>query len=229
MTTIKIIETGDGSQSLYHDALNETYHSTHGALTESQHVFIRHGLDYLKGLGKEHVRILEVGFGTGLNALLVQAYAASNETISVDYVTLEPLPLDAEIIAKLTYHEQIGNRVSKNDFLRLHDCNWGEAHQLAGNFNFTKHQATLQNFQATEGFDLVFYDAFAPSKQAEMWEFQLLEHLRSLMIPEAVLVTYCARGQFKRDLAALGMKVETLPGPPGKKEMVRGSLMAPRS
>lgn len=226
MSPIKIIETSDGSQSLYHEELNETYHSTHGALTESEHVFIKHGLDYLKNTGKSHINILEVGFGTGLNALLTQGYTTLFREVTVNYVTLEPLPLSKELIAELKYHELKSDQVSKDDFLFLHACEWEKQHKLNDRLTFTKHQTTLQEFKPDNHFDLVFYDAFAPSKQAEMWGFELLKDLVSMMSTEAVLVTYCARGQFKRDLAALGMNVETLPGPPGKKEMVRGTLLS---
>lgn len=224
MTPIKIIETSDGSQSLYHEELNETYHSTHGALTESEHVFIKHGLDYLKSQGRNKVNILEVGFGTGLNALLTQGYTSLHTGLTVDYVTLEPLPLKKDLIAELKYHELLEDQVSKEDFLQLHTREWEQEYELNGGLTFTKHLTTLQEFNSDKQFDLVFYDAFAPSKQAEMWDFEVLRNLINKMASGGVLVTYCARGQFKRDLAALNMSVETLPGPPGKKEMVRGTL-----
>ena len=224
MTPIKIIETSDGSQSLFHEELNETYHSTHGALTESEHVFIKHGLDYLNNSGKNQINILEVGFGTGLNALLTQGYATLNTELRVDYVTLEPFPLKEELIAELKYYELLKDQVSKEDFLQLHACQWEQKHVLNDSLFFTKHQTTLQEFNSDILFDLVFYDAFAPSKQAEMWDFEVLKKLTNKMASGGVLVTYCARGQFKRDLAALNMSVETLSGPPGKKEMVRGTL-----
>lgn len=226
MTPIKIIETGDGSQSLYHEELNETYHSTHGAVTESDHVFIKHGLDFLKGNGKSQINILEVGFGTGLNALLTQGYSSVFPEININYTTLEPFPLTNDVVEELKYYELKSDRVSKNDFVKLHMCEWGQPHRLNQGFTFTKHQTTLQAFSTNMQFDLVFYDAFAPSKQAEMWDFEVLKNMAQMMKPKSVLVTYCARGQFKRDLASLGMNVETLPGPPGKKEMVRGTLLS---
>ncbi|OEK06404.1 tRNA (5-methylaminomethyl-2-thiouridine)(34)-methyltransferase MnmD [Roseivirga misakiensis] len=222
MSHIKIIETSDGSQSLYHESLNETYHSTHGAVTESQHVFIKHGLEFLVNSGKEHIRILEVGFGTGLNALLTLGFTNIAGGISIDYTTLEPYPLTQAIIDQLKYHEQLADQVSQNDFLNLHNANWGERQQLTSQFAFTKHQTTLQSFRPSDSYDLIYYDAFAPSKQSEMWELSLLKQLKQNFNDGAVLVTYCARGQFKRDLATIEMSVETLPGPPGKKEMVRG-------
>lgn len=221
MPDIRIIETSDGSQSLYRKDLNETYHSTHGAVTESQYVFIQHGLDFLQEKGREEIAILEVGFGTGLNALLTLEWAKNN-SLSLSYTTLEPIPLEESIYTQLNYAAQIEGEVSKEDLFNLHEIDWENEHELASNFRFLKTQSKLQDFQASGLFDLVYYDAFAPSKQSEMWDFEVLEKTAALMSEGAVLVTYCARGQFKRDLAALGMEVETLKGPPGKKEMVRG-------
>ena len=218
---IRIITTEDGSQSLYNEQLNETYHSTHGALTESRHVFIRHGLDYLKNLGKKRISILEVGFGTGLNALLVQEYCENIGQVDIEYVTLEPYPVSPDILAELNYHKLIGDRVSKSDFEKLHNCSWADRHKLTSNFTFSKYLTTLQKFETNQLFDLVFYDAFAPGKQSEMWQIDTLKRAVDLMCNEAVLVTYCAKGQFKRDLKGLGLDVESLPGPPGKHEMVR--------
>lgn len=221
MPDIRIIETSDGSQSLYRKDLNETYHSTHGAITESQYVFIQHGLDFLSEQGRESVSILEVGFGTGLNALLTLDWAKSHEQ-KITYSTLEPIPLAADIYTQLNYHQLINGSVNQADLKYLHEAEWEQEHQLTDNFTFFKTQSKLQDFQSEKDFDLVYYDAFAPSKQAEMWDYDVLEKTADLMAEGAVLVTYCARGQFKRDLAALGLSVETLKGPPGKKEMVRG-------
>lgn len=218
---IRIIETEDGSQSLYNEELNETYHSTHGALTESQYVFIQQGLSLLVEEGRTHIEIFEVGFGTGLNALLVQEYAKANPQLNLTFTTLEPYPISTSIIEVLTY-DQLIDDVSKQDFKELHNCAWGEVVKLSKNLSFTKYQTTLEDYESTESYDLIFFDAFAPSKQAEMWEMKLLSKISTLMKDDAVFVTYCARGQLKRDLVELALKVETLPGPPGKKEMVRG-------
>jgi tRNA U34 5-methylaminomethyl-2-thiouridine-forming methyltransferase MnmC len=218
---IRIIATEDGSQSLYNEALNETYHSTHGALTESQYVFIKQGLDLLVERGETKIDIFEVGFGTGLNALLVQEYAKGNPQLALSFTTLEPFPLSASLISELTYDQLIAG-VSREDFEALHDCAWEEQVNLSPNFSLIKHRIPLKDFASNLGFDLVFFDAFAPSKQPEMWEMALLSKVSALMNTGAVFVTYCARGQLKRDLADLGLRVETLPGPPGKKEMVRG-------
>lgn len=217
---IRIIETEDGSQSLYNEALNETYHSTHGALTESQYVFIKQGLDLLVERGEAKIHIFEVGFGTGLNALLVQEYAQRNPQLTISFTTLEPFPLSGSLIEDLSYDERIAG-VSKDDFEALHNCDWNTSVSLLANFSLTKFRTTLKDFESSSNFDLIFFDAFAPSKQPEMWEVALLSKISALMKSDGVFVTYCARGQLKRDLAGLGLVVETLPGPPGKKEMVR--------
>lgn len=219
---IRIIETEDGSQSLYNEGLNETYHSTHGALTESQYVFIQQGLDLLANRGDDKISILEVGFGTGLNAILVQEYASINPPLKIDFSTLEPFPLASDLIDELKYDELIDG-ITRKDFEKLHTCNWETSLHLLDNFTFTKYRCALDEFNADQNFDLIFYDAFAPSKQPEMWEKALLSKVCSLLNDSGVFVTYCARGQLKRDLADLGLLVETLAGPPGKKEMVRAT------
>ncbi len=221
MTSLKIIQTEDGSQSLYNAELNETYHSFHGALTESKHVFIEHGLNYLHRQRKKHIRILEVGFGTGLNALLTQVESLKQDSSKIEYVTLEPFPIDQSVLAELKYAELIDG-ITRDDFIALHSLEWEKEHTINPRFSFLKCQTQLQGFQSEKKFDLIYYDAFAPSKQSEMWTFELLKRVASLMNSSGVLVTYCAKGQFKRDLSQLNMQVETLPGPPGKKEMVRG-------
>ncbi|MBO3699214.1 tRNA (5-methylaminomethyl-2-thiouridine)(34)-methyltransferase MnmD [Roseivirga sp. E12] len=219
-SSIRIIQTEDGSQSLYNESLNETYHSTHGALTESQYVFIKQGLDLLVERGDKKISIFEVGFGTGLNALLVQKYAHEHTDLDISFTTLEPFPLSSKLISELRY-ETLIDGVVQSDFEKLHNCSWRVEHQVLENFIFTKYNSTLEEFDTNEKVNLVFYDAFAPSKQAEMWEKALLSKVCALLSDGGVFVTYCARGQLKRDLNSLGLMVETLPGPPGKKEMVR--------
>lgn len=218
---IRLITTSDGSHSLYNPELKETYHSTHGALTESLYVFIKEGLQLLVDRGESKINIFEVGFGTGLNALLVWDFALKNPQIEIHYETLEPFPLKEELFGHLNYTELFESRVSREQFMSLHLGEWNLLHQLAPNFSFVKHQTALREFQSDLGFNLVFYDAFAPSKQPEMWDISALTCTYNIMEENAVLVTYCAQGQFKRNLLELGMQVEALDGPPGKKEMVR--------
>lgn len=222
MSTVKIIVTEDGSHSLYHPGLNETYHSFHGAVRESNHVFIKEGLDYYwLNHQPPTINVLEVGFGTGLNAILTSVWAAKNQ-IKVNFTTLEPFPLKEEVFSSLNYHQFIEGEGIRDNFLELHNSNWETDFQQHSFFTIHKSKSRLQDFSSNLHFDLIFYDAFAPSKQSEMWTSELLEKTIGVMAAQGVFVTYCAKGQFKRDLTSHKLIVETLPGPPGKKEMVRG-------
>ncbi|ADR22796.1 hypothetical protein MATR_33580 [Marivirga tractuosa] len=223
MDKIKIITTEDGSHSLYHEGLKETYHSFHGALQESVHVFIEKGLRFWRtksGLPKE-VNIFEVGFGTGLNALLAAQFAIENE-VKIDFTTIEPYPLDMEIINQLNYVSSIGEDNLKIVFEELHKCEWGKKVEINPYFAINKIKTKLEDVESEERFDVLFFDAFAPSKQAELWTAELMQKCFNLLKDGGVFTTYSAKGQLKRDLKSVGFEVETLPGPPGKKEMVRG-------
>lgn len=227
MREVKVIRTEDGSSSLFLPELNETYHSHHGALGESLHVFIRMGLEHWLSSHPEaaSLRIFEVGFGTGLNALL--AYEAAEKlAVHIQYTTLEPFPLGNETVAALNYGSMLAEGVFAEAFQQLHTAAWGEPEKIGDHFELLKYQSRLEDFMPLPAaYDLVFFDAFAPSKQAELWEKALLEKVANGMAPAAVFTTYCAKGQLKRDLKALGLQVETLPGAPGKKEMVRATRL----
>lgn len=228
--SVEIITTADGSHSLFHPELNETYHSRHGALQESQHVFIEHGLKYFAKLNPGRpIRVFEVGFGTGLNALLAWQWSSEHH-LFVDYVTIEAFPISYEVAGTLNY-ARLPNFAgltaaisrSESPFERLHQCEWDVRTTLSEHFAFKKIQVKLEQWSEGEtGYDVIFFDAFAPSKQPELWTNDMLGKVVERMNSGGVFVTYCAKGQVKRDLAALGLKVETLPGPPGKKEMTRG-------
>ena len=203
---IKVITTSDGSHSLLNTELNETYHSVHGAIQESMHVFIKNGLDHFSRPGV--VKIFEVGFGTGLNALLT---ALSGR--QVHYTAIEAFPLDEEVYQQLNYEP-------KDLLMSLHRN--PKLETLS--FIFNKLNITLQSIALEpNSYDIIYFDAFAPSKQPEMWELPMIRKVCDALTPGGLFVTYCAKGQLKRDLKSLGMEVETLPGPPGKKEMVRGT------
>jgi tRNA U34 5-methylaminomethyl-2-thiouridine-forming methyltransferase MnmC len=225
MAEIKIITTEDGSHSLYHEGLKETYHSFHGALRESLHVFIDKGLRFWRtkeGL-PDAVKIFEVGFGTGLNALLAAQFAMEHG-IKVYYHTIEPFPLSDEIIGKLNYSKEINNGEYDELYKEIHTSPWEIVNALNNYFTIIKQKKTLQetDLQTDTPFNIVFFDAFAPSKQAEMWDIELIKKCFNLLQTQGVFVTYSAKGQLKRDLKSVGFAVETVPGPPGKKEMVRG-------
>lgn len=219
MSHLQIISTTDGSHSLLNTELNETYHSVHGALTESLHVFIKHGLDsFCERFSNNPVNILEVGFGTGLNALLTAQRAALINR-NIHYTTLEAFPLSEEIWSQLNY---AGSPDAKNLFQEIHRADWSRMQKISPTFNLLKCKCKFQEADLLPGsFDIVYYDAFAPSKQPEMWNYTILEKVVHFLRPGGIFVTYCAKGQLKRDLTALKMQVETLPGPPGKKEMVK--------
>jgi len=214
--SIKIITTEDGSHSLLNETLDETYHSRHGARQESEYVFINKGLDFfLKQNPTKSVSILEIGFGTGLNALLT-AQKSIADLISVNYTTLETHPVPSDIWKTLNY--------SLNDlvFEDIHNASWNEWITIHPTFKLFKNQISLQQVVfSVKQFDVIFFDAFAPNKQPEMWTYEMLEKIYQAMNPNGIFVTYCAKGQLKRDLKSLGMRVESLPGPPGKREMVR--------
>jgi len=223
MSEIRLIETQDGSHSLYVPELNETYHSFHGAIQESAHVFIRMGLHYYLDKFQSHkIKILEVGFGTGLNALM--AYKdLTKKKIRMWYDTIEPYPIEEGIWKKLNYVEKMDFEGGQEIYDQLHNSPWETKNELSEGYLFTKHKNKLESIELPDHhYDLVFFDAFAPNKQPELWELDQLKKVVASMKDDAVFVTYCAQGQFKRDLREAGLEIESLPGPPGKKEMVRG-------
>jgi tRNA U34 5-methylaminomethyl-2-thiouridine-forming methyltransferase MnmC len=225
MTEVTIITTSDGSHSLLNTQLNETYHSVHGAIQESRHVFIRHGLVHsLQVSPKKEVRILEVGFGTGLNALLSLQYA-NQAGIKIYYESWEANPLDLSVVQQLNYGELLESVYA---FKKIMEATWNEPAAISPDFTLHKvHGDILQDaLHTTMPFDLIYYDAFAPSKQPDMWSREVLGKIISTLAAGGIFVTYCAKGQVKRDLASLGLVVETLTGPPGKKEMIRGSVLS---
>lgn len=209
---MKLVETKDGSSSIYLEELDEHYHSPRGAISESIHVFIEAGL---KHCWKDEINILEVGFGTGLNAFLT---SLKKEDKKINYHSIEPFPLDEKLISEINYSEILG---SDELFKKLHSTNWNEKAEITQDFNLTKHQRKLLDFKAPANFDLIYYDAFAPSKQPEMWEIDPLKHIFEMMSEKAIFVTYCAAGQFKRNMKEIGFVLEKLPGANGKKEMTR--------
>ena len=220
MDDLEIITTSDGSHTLRNKSLNETYHSTHGAVQESMHVFIRHGLQYFREQKlSDQIAILEVGFGTGLNALLSLRYASENN-IRIRYTALEAFPLPEDVWSELNYPDP---GKDEDHFRALHTAVWEEEVSVTPEFTLLKRNVTLQDAVIVEKYDVVYFDAFAPSVQPELWSRDMLEKVVSVLHPGGVFVTYSAKGQLKRDLRSLGLQVDTLPGPPGKNEMVRGS------
>lgn len=219
MNGIKIITTADGSHSLLNEGLNETYHSVHGAIGESRHVFIQHGLAFfLEQNTVSEVRVLEIGFGTALNALLALQFARDKH-IQLHYTAVEALPLPEDVWSSLNYSAELGDQ---NAFASLHESPWQVPLEIVPGFTLQKIEGRLENIELPSTiFDVIFFDAFAPSKQPEMWTLPVLTKVTDAVKPDGVFVTYCAKGQLKRDLRTLYKTTEALPGPPGKREMLR--------
>jgi len=222
MSELTIITTLDGSHSLLNTTLNETYHSTHGAVQESIHVFIKNGFEFfLHQNQSDEINILEIGFGTGLNALLTWQNATQTNR-RINYTSLEAFPLDIALAQQLNYPQALSVDDADMKFTKLLHAPWDVETEMRPNFHLMKRLIKLEDANlGKENFDLVYFDAFAPSKQPEMWELPILNKVTLALKASGVFVTYCAKGQLKRDLKSLGLTVETLTGPPGKKEMVR--------
>ena len=222
----RIITTADGSHSLYVEGLDENYHSKHGAIQESLHVFIKTGLHYIIEKGLREINILEIGLGTGLNALLTWMEAEKLD-VKIHYTGLEAFPLDDQILAKLNYTALIGQipGQARNDlyemFMSLHAVEWEKYVKVSENFELSKIKNTLRDVKFDASFDLIYFDAFGPRVQPEMWTDEVFARLFAATNPNGVLVTYCSKGDVRRSMMKAGFKVEKPAGPPGKRDMVR--------
>ncbi len=220
----KIIHTDDGSHTIYLPELNETYHSKFGAVNEAQHVFIENGLAKLEKLEirastGSATNILEIGFGTGLNALLTLLYSIDKE-LTIKYLTIEKNPLLKETTATLNYPKIIEG--AENYFDLLHSSEWEKSNKISDNFILKKMKATVLNkdLKLPENIDIIYFDAFAPSKQPEMWNENLFKKLFTCLKNDGKLVTYSSAGIVKQALRNAGFTVKRLQGPPGKHHML---------
>lgn len=213
----EIIQTKDGSNTLFVPELNETYHSTNGALQESLHVFIKEGLLYRN---LKNIKILEVGFGSGLNALTTFVSAADSG-LRVNFTSLEAYPLEWDSVAKLSYTELDGMGKHHDVFRKMHSCSWDKNIPISVNFSLRKLNLKLQDITFENAFDLIYFDAFAPQIQPELWTNAIFQLVFKSLRSKGVLVTYCAKGSVKRSLKAVGFELQSIPGPPGKREMIR--------
>lgn len=213
---IQLKTTLDGSHTLYSSAMDECYHSQNGAIQESEHIFIKTGWESCE---KSELKIFEIGFGTGLNTLLT-LLRVEKDCKRVIYTTLEYYPLGEEITRKLNYFELL-DKDRKADFEKLHSAAWSEKTKITPFFTLKKIQADFTNYELKDLYDLFYFDAFSPEKQPEMWTQKRFEKLYAHANTDAVLVTYCAKGVVRRALQSAGFKVERLPGPIGKREILR--------
>jgi len=216
----KLIVTNDGSNSIFSEQFNCTYHSVHGAIQESQHIFISSGLDfYLKKSGKNTIKILEFGFGTGLNALLSMKYSV-DKNIHIDYSTIEAFPVSEEIFSQLNFIAENDLNAFSEEFIKIHKtCE--PVISLNRCFSFSKYISRFEDFSTEQQFDLIFYDAFGPDEQPHLWARPFLDNIPSLLLKNGILVTYCVKGSFKRALREIGFAVNKIPGPIGKREILR--------
>lgn len=216
----KIIITGDGSPSLYIKELNETYHSKHGAITESNYVYINKGLEYwLDNNSRTHLKVFEMGMGTGLNVYLSYVFSR-NHKILCEYYSIEKYPLSPEEVHSLKMKEVLPAPEHHHFFDQLHEV---KSNQMRSqfDFSFTKIEEDFFDFELGYKFDVLFYDAFGYHAQSEMWQEKALQKCYDLLKPGGVWVSYCAKGTVRRSLEKIGFLVERLEGPPGKREILR--------
>ena len=216
---LKIVTTADGSNTIYNSAVGENYHSRHGALQESKHVFLNSGLKYyLDNHSTASVNVLEVGFGTGLNFLLSADYCAENQ-IRLDYVGIEAYPLTLDLIGQTGYDRYI-SFATWNSFLKLYSGVLKGSAQI-NSCQLQIAHCQLMDFSSQAQCDVIYFDAFAAIHQPEMWNQQAIAHTVQFLKPGGVFVTYAITGNLKRALKSLGFKVEKAPGAAGKREMLR--------
>lgn len=219
---MELEQTADGSYTLYVPELDEHYHSVKGALTESQHIFIEMGL---KHSPVSEPRILEIGLGTGLNAFLT-LNAAEETQRKVHYTGIERYPLTEETVRRLNYPAIIG-KGHEPEYYAIHQAPWGTDTALSAWFTLHKIEGDFTHYTFNKGYDVIYFDAFAPEKQPEMWEQTLFDSLYEVLNEGGILTTYCAKGVVRRMLQTAGFTVERLPGPPGgKREILRATKTA---
>lgn len=217
-TNRKIVLTADGSKSIFLKDTNVQYHSKHGAILEAQHVFIKSGLHYILDQNVEPISIFEMGFGTGLNSLLTNI-EAQKLNLKIDYTAIEAFPVELEEALQLNYPEQL--TCSAKDFKSLHEQDFNKWNQLNSNFNFRKILGLFQDFTTKYQFNLIYYDAFGATAQPELWSQDITDQLFRILKKNGVVVTYSVKGSFRRSLLKSGFTVQKIPGPPGKREMLR--------
>nr|WP_321453310.1 tRNA (5-methylaminomethyl-2-thiouridine)(34)-methyltransferase MnmD [uncultured Carboxylicivirga sp.] len=211
---IKLIESADGSHTLYVPELEEHYHSVNGAINESMHVFIEPNLKYCT---LPRVSVLEIGFGTGLNALLTAIHQGEKDVL---YHSLEKYPIEESLAKQLNYCH---NAEEKQLFEKMHQAEWQTESVINQHFTLLKDETDLLTVDFSRKYDLVYFDAFAPEKQPEMWAPELFQKIYDAMNDGGILTTYCAKGVVRRTMQACGFSVERLPGPKGKREMLRAT------
>ncbi len=225
----EIIITADGSSTIHIPEWNEQYHSKHGAIQEAYHVFIKHGLHHLchseqfteqsRSVDLE-LSILEIGFGTGLNAIITLLEAEKLQT-NINYIGVEGYPISSKEITQLNYTSELKTEIST--FHKLHEVKWEKKHKISRYFSLTKQKKFFNEIEDENMFDLIYFDAFGARVQPELWTESIFQKMHNALKEKGVLVTYSAKGSVRRAMQSVGFTVEKLPGPPGKREMLRGT------
>ncbi|MDL2142806.1 tRNA (5-methylaminomethyl-2-thiouridine)(34)-methyltransferase MnmD [Flavobacterium tructae] len=213
----EIIKTLDGSTTIHLQEWNESYHSKHGAIQEAKHVFIKNGLSLFDAAP---ISILEIGFGTGLNAFITFLESAQKQQ-QIDYVGVEAYPVDAKEVLEMNYVAELEADNYKDVFEKMHECEWNQKEVISADFRLTKRKQFFDEIDDFEIFDLIYFDAFGYRVQPELWSTEIFRKMYQSLKPNGVLVTYAARGVVKRSMIEVGFTVEKLAGPPGKREMFR--------
>ena len=218
----KIVTTGDGSTTIQITDWNEQYHSMHGAVQEAKHVFLKMGLDFWMNENPDQnsLHILEIGFGTGLNALLTLIHTEKS-SVNLLYEGVEAYPVSSEELAQLNYLEAADAQVFEAVFEKMHQTPWEQTEIITEAFQLKKRKQTFETLEDQDQHDLIYFDAFGARVQPELWEEPIFEKMYCALKAGGVLVTYAAKGSVRRAMQAVGFKVERLPGPPGKREMLR--------
>lgn len=217
----KIVKTADGSTTIYIEEWEEYYHSKYGAIQESYHVFIKNGLMLFAGFKKE-ISILEMGFGTGLNTLITFLESEKLQ-LSVHYESVEAYPVPMQEILQLNYTKRLQPRKSAPVFNTMHQLSWGEQHRISPCFTLKKRKQLFSEVNDQASFHLIYFDAFGARIQPRLWEEEVFFKMFKALKPGGKLVTYAAKGSVRRAMEKVGFSVERLPGPPGKREMLRAA------
>lgn len=223
----QLFKTKDGSDSLFSEQFGVSYHSKYGAIQETQHVFINAALR-LKALHKRQISILDIGFGTGLNAYMT-LLEAQKRYLDIQYAAIEAFPIDCQQANQLNYNAILEADKSQAQFMQLHEALWEVPIAIQDNFSIIKHKMKFEMVSFIDTFDIIYYDAFAPNAQPELWGEEIFTKMYRALKWEGILVTYCAKGIVKRTLKSIGFEVESLKGPPGKREMTRAIKVEPEN
>ena len=219
----EIIKTADGSATIYLPDWNEHYHSKHGAVQEALHVFIKTGLHhYLDKHAPTEISLLEIGFGTGLNALL-SFFEAEKNSVKINYTGVEAYPVSTTELELLDYAKLMAQENASANFQKLHQAPWEERAEISAFFSLQKEKKFFREISAEKEFDLIYFDAFGPRVQPDLWSEEVFANMHSALRTNGILVTYSAKGSVRRAMQAAGFAVERLPGPPGKREMLRAT------